>query len=57
MEMYPSKMTIEELSPDRVTPLWCKSQIEYGISEKRLPDWVGVSYSAFVETIGQENFP
>ena len=50
-------MTIEKLSTDGVTPLWCKSQIEYGISEKSLPDWVGVSYSAFVETIGQENFP
>jgi|JFJP01.1.fsa_nt_gi uncharacterized protein len=50
-------MVIECLSPDGITPLWCKSQIEHGISEKRLPDWVGVSYSAFVETIGQENFP
>lgn len=48
---------IENLSPDGLTPLWKKSQIEPALKENRLPDWVRVSYEAFVQIIRRDDFP
>jgi|GEM_PF-7065199 len=50
-------MIIDYLSPDGLTPLWKKSQIESAFAEHRLPDWVQKSYEVFVEIIRQNDFP
>ncbi|QDT12897.1 YqcI/YcgG family protein [Stieleria marina] len=50
-------MTIESLSPDGVTPLWKKSQIELALADCKLPSWVQKSYDAFVETMRGDDFP
>jgi len=50
-------MIIENLSPDGLTPLWKKSQIELALSDSKLPSWVQKSYDAFVEIMRGDDFP
>ncbi|MEA5470452.1 YqcI/YcgG family protein [Spirulina sp. 06S082] len=50
-------MIIDRLSPDGLTPLWNKIQLESASDKCSLPDWVHKSYEAFIETIHQDNFP
>ena len=50
-------MVIKNLSPDGVTPIWNKSQMESSLVEDCLPAWVSTSYSTFVEKIRASAFP
>lgn len=48
---------IQELSPDSLTPLWRKPQLEVRLAQSALPAWVQASYTAFVETLSNDQFP
>ncbi|MEM9538382.1 MAG: YqcI/YcgG family protein [Cyanobacteria bacterium P01_E01_bin.42] len=50
-------MIIDRLSPDGLTPLWTKPQLESAFENCQVPDWVAQSYEAFVDTIHRNNFP
>jgi FPC/CPF motif-containing protein YcgG len=50
-------MIIPRFSPESLTPLWKKIQLESALDNHHLPDWVRGSYQAFIETIQRDNFP
>ncbi|MGK7929425.1 MAG: YqcI/YcgG family protein [Spirulina sp.] len=50
-------MTIDGLSPDGITPLWKRTQLESALDDRQLPDWIRTSYEAFAKVIRRDHFP
>lgn len=48
---------IADLSPNKLTPLWKKSQLELALRNNQLPGWVQQSYNAFVKIMRDDDFP
>lgn len=50
-------MVVKSLSPDGVTPIWNKSQMESHLVKEFLPAWVPTSYLTFVSTVDHPAYP